>query len=334
MLAGSCRKAEPSAEPARADAGTASAAPSAPASPALVAQPKHDFGHVVQGETLRFAFATHNAGDGVLTVEDASEVLGCSGVPAPSVLEPGGHGRFEVTCRASIHGPLRVSLPLRANGRPAGELSLTGMVEPLVVFERVVLDVTLPFGDDRREEVRLRGKRARDARLTPASAPPPGLELSVLRGDAKESEGVAVRVSGTDVGTHVGSLRFLTGLSEPKELALSYVVKVLGTLEVTPTNPVLDLSALGEKPMVVTVKSSQPGFAVTRVDVMSGPFAAHVRRASGHFEIDVSAVPAKFDKGTRGVNGRLRIESNDRTEPSKEVPLFALGQLPATRAGH
>jgi hypothetical protein len=290
-----------------------------------VAQPKHDFGHVTQGDTLRHAFAAHNATSAALSVEDTLEVLGCAAVAVPGLLEPGGSGKLEVTCRASVPGPLRVSLPLRANGRPAGELALAAEVEPLLAFDRAVVDLTVPFGEERSAEVRLRGKHAKEARLTPAAAPPPSLEATVLRGDAATHEGVAIRSRGKAVGTHVGSLRYATGLAEPREVSLSYVVKVTGTLTVSPTNPVLELSGTGPKRVVVMVTCTQPGFIVTRAEVLDGPFTAKVQRGKDGYDVEISAAETKLPAGARGVNGRVRIHSNDRTEGAKELPLFALG---------
>jgi hypothetical protein len=325
LLLPACRKAPPKGEPMLAPASaSAEAAPGAALVP-LVAQPKHDFGHVTQGDTLRHAFAAHNTTSAALSLEDTLEVLGCAAVAAPGVLEPGGRGKLEVTCRASVPGPLRISLPFRANGRPAGELSLVAEVEPLLAFDRAVVDLTVPFGEERSAEVRLRGKHAKEARLTPAAAPPPGLEATVLRGDAETHEGVAVRAHGRAVGTHVGSLRYATGLDEPREVSLSYVVKVTGTLTVSPTNPVLELSGSGPKRVVVKVTSTQPGFVVTRAEVLEGPFTAKVRRGKDGYDVEISALEAKLVPGARGVNGRVRILSNDRAEGVKELPLFALG---------
>jgi hypothetical protein len=94
---------------------------------------------------------------------------------------------------------------------------------------------------------------------------------------------------------------------------------------VTPTNPVLDLGALGPRQAVVKVTSTQTGFVVTRAEVLEGPFAASVRRAGDGYEIEVTVIETKLSATARGVNGRLRIHSNDRTERAKEIPLFMLG---------
>ncbi len=322
-----CRRATPGGEQST-PAGGASTRPGASAgaggtSGALVASPHHDFGHVTQNDTLKHSFAAHNGTSDVLTVDDALEVLGCSAVTVPSVIEAGHDARVEVTCRATTPGPLRVSLPLRANGRPAGQLLLAGEVEPLLAFDRSVVELTVPYGERRSLAVHLRGKRAMDARLTP-EAFPPYIDAGVLR-ELATPEGVVVRALGNGVGTHVGSLRFVTGLPEPREVSLSYVVKILGTLTVSPTNPIVQLGGKGPSRVVVKVTSTQPGFAVSGAEITQGPFAARVHRAKDGFDVEITALEAKIPPGVRGVNGSVRILSNDRAEGTKEVPLFVLG---------
>jgi hypothetical protein len=323
MILTACRK-----EPPPEDRSSSAASPSTTvaASPAvIVANPKHDFGHVTQGETLRHAFMMHNAGSAALSVDDTLEVLGCRAVPVPKVLEPGANGKLEVTCRASVPAPLRVSLPLRANGRPAGELSMRADVEPLLVFDRGVVELKLPFGEERSDEVRLRGKFATEARLTLAAPPPPGLEATVLSGDTAKSQGVTVRARGKSVGTHVGSLRFATGLADPREVSLSYIVKVTGTLTVSPTNPVLELGVPGPKRVLVKVTSTQPGFVVTRAEVLDGPFSTSIRRGNDGYDVEIVAVDTKLVPGQHGMSGRVRIHSNDKTETVKDIPVLAIG---------
>jgi hypothetical protein len=75
----------------------------------------------------------------------------------------------------------------------------------------------------------------------------------------------------------------------------------------------------------VKVTSTQPGFIVTRAEVLDGPFTAKVQRGKDGYDVEISAAETKLPAGARGVNGRVRIHSNDRTEGAKELPLFALG---------
>jgi hypothetical protein len=84
----------------------------------------------------------------------------------------------------------------------------------------------------------------------------------------------------------------------------------------------------------VKVKSLQPGFKVTSAEVVEGPFTASARRAGKDYEVEVLFAIEKLRHGVRGVNGRLRIHSNDRTEPTKELPLFALGRPPESAPRH
>jgi hypothetical protein len=325
-LPASCRK--PAATDDRAATTAAATPPAASAGDAaatLVAQARHDFGHVAQGATLRHVFATRNRTNAAIRVENTLEVLGCAGVAQPDALAPGEAGELHVTCRASIHGPLRVSLPLRANGRPAGELSLVATVEPLVAFDRALLDMNVAFGEAGETVARLRGKLARSARLSLASAPPPGMDVRVLPAADGGTQGTLLRLSRPAAGVHAGTLRFLTGLAEPEVVELPYSVRVTGTLVVSPTNPVLDLAAPGGARAIVRVTSAQPGFEVERAEVLEGPFSAHVRQEGAAFAVELSLVVAKFPPGAHGVNGRVRIVSNDRTEPMREIPLFALG---------
>jgi hypothetical protein len=298
----------------------------------LVAEPKHDFGRALQGVTLRHSFTTRNATAATLEVEAPREVLGCSGVPLPPRLAPGQTGKLEVSCRANIYGPLHVSLPLRANGQAAGELELTAEVEPLLAFDRALLEVSVPFGTSGSAEARLRGANAATARLLPLTAPPGGMAVAVLPPAGAGSQGVVLRVTSGAAGIHAGSLRFATGLAAPKEIEIGYRVKVASTLAISPTNPFLDLGAPAGSPVLVKVSSQRAGFRVERAEVLEGPFDARVRRDGDAYAIEVTIVAEKLDPGMRSANGRLLIVSNDRAEPTKEVPLFALGS-PA-RAGN
>jgi hypothetical protein len=324
-LAWRCAKPAPQGErpSASASAGTARGS-----SAALAVEHAHDFGRVTEGDTLQHGFVLRNTTGVAQSLEDVREVLGCAAVPVPRVLEPNQAGKLEVTCRANVRGPLRVSLPLRANGRSAGELSVAAEVEPLLAFDHALLEVRVPFGAANESGARLRGTLARRARLTPVEPPPAGMAVDVLSTAGDAGERVVLRVDRAPVGVHVGSLRFATGLAQPKAIELPYSVKVTGTLTVSPTNPVLDLAAPDGTRAVVVVTSAQPGFMVERAEVLEGPFSARVRRDGDGFRIEVTLVEARLSTAASGVNGRIRIVSNDRTEPSKILPLFALGRPP------
>jgi len=75
---------------------------------------------------------------------------------------------------------------------------------------------------------------------------------------------------------HAGNLVVATGLAQPKEIAMPYSCKVAGTLEVSPTKPVLHLKISGPKVVSIEVRSTQPGFEVHGARVIEGPFSASV----------------------------------------------------------
>jgi hypothetical protein len=49
--------------------------------------------------------------------------------------------------------------------------------------------------------------------------------------------------------------------------------------------------------------------------------------ADNRFQVQVTVVEDRLTTGERGSQGKLLILSNDRTEPEKEIPLFAFGKL-------
>jgi hypothetical protein len=292
----------------------------------LVESPRHDFGQVTEGDTLRHTFVAQNLANEALVLDDTPKVLGC-GVTVPGPLEPGRDGKVEVTCEATVPGPLQVSLPLRVSGRPVGELSISAKVEPLLAFAPSRFHLALGFGEKRNLEIRLQGKQATAARLSLVGVPPPGVEVRVLPRSSDERAGVEIRAVGEIAGTHAGSMRFSTGLERPPEVSLGYTLKVESTLAVSPTNPVVDLYAPGPKRAVLRVTSTQPGFSISRAEILEGPFTASVRRVKGGFEVEIGVVEEKLSPRMSGVNGRLLITSNDRTEGKKEVPLLAIGKV-------
>jgi hypothetical protein len=112
-----------------------------------------------------------------------------------------------------------------------------------------------------------------------------------------------------------------TALERPESLRLPYSIRVTGTLEVSPTNPYLRVEG---PPVDIEVKSSQLGFAVHRAEVI-GPFAADVSKQGAGFRVTVHVLESQIQPGARGAQGRLRIVSNDASEPEKELPLLAIG---------
>jgi hypothetical protein len=199
----------------------------------------------------------------------------------------------------------------------------------------------MAFGETDSQEVRLVGKLARAASLRVVTVNPPGPDVAILPAEGDEPAGVRVSDVGRRVGYEAGQVTLATGVDDPKELTLLYSRNVPGNLTVDPTNPYVDLRA-PEPGVVVRVTSSRKDFQLTRAEILDGPFAAHVERdPSGGYAVHVTPQSAarpgvdrpQPDKAgpasqQRGFLGKLRLVSNDPAEPTKDLPLFALGPLP------
>jgi hypothetical protein len=222
---------------------------------------------------------------------------------------------------------LRVTLPLGREGtgvrRP--ELVLRAEVEPLVAFDPPLTGADVSFGEAGLFAARLTGRRAAGVRLTPGSPLPKGFSANVIPGGDGAPARVDVRVAGLAVGRHAGTLSFATGLDAPATVGLGYLVDVRGTLTLDPTNPTLDLAGPGERSVTIEVRSSRPGFVVRGADVLDGPFAASVERRQEGYAVHVRAVEGGIPEGARGATGRVRIRSNDASEPEKVVSVLGYG---------
>ena len=128
-----------------------------------------------------------------------------------------------------------------------------------------------------------------------------------------------------------GNVVLSTNLARPRKISLPYSCQVTGSLAVSPSTPYFDLKAPGGRSLGVAVTSSQPGFVVRAVRVAEGPFSAFFERdtSGGGYTVTVTVRPDGIAGDARGTVGRLLIVSNDRTEPEKELPLFAFGGAPA-----
>ena len=295
-----------------------------------VAEPRHDFGVVVQEQQFRHDFAVRNGGSRPLLLEGVAPGRDCSGnVPVGSVA-PGDSARVEVMCRAVLHGPFRETLSLRSNDPLAPQLGLElrAEVTPLLAFEQDQIDFDLAFGETKRERVRLTGARAGAARITVAEPGSCGFTINVLPPEADKAAGLELLLEAKQPGVGVGQIVIKTGLERPAELGLRYTCKVRGTLQVSPTNPYFNLRQPAPNVRWIEVSSSEPGFRIKSVAVTEGPFAASFEPAdaAGHFRVKVTVLERQVKEDARGVVGKLLIASNDSSEPTKEIPLFAMGK--------
>ena len=147
------------------------------------------------------------------------------------------------------------------------------------------------------------GTKANSATVKLKSEVIADVAIEALPATQSETPGFAIQCKGHKPGLNSGNLVVTTDLERPRELALPYACKVIGTLEVNPTNPFFNLKVSGSKSVYVLVRSSQRDFQVHSVYVAEGPFAADFERASDgdYFRIKVAVIDDQIDDDTRGV---------------------------------
>jgi hypothetical protein len=318
LLAGGCR-------------GGKGEAPSPPAPRLRLAPERLELGRMVQEQESHGTVTVNNDGAAVLHIGGVAPSRFCAGRIEPAAIAPGQSANLVVTCRSDLHGPLREAIDIRSFDPrlPVATLQIVGEVTPLFAFDLPVVELAMPFGEERSQDVHLVGTLAAEARPRLTGAAAPDSEILPLPAPSERARGYRVHCLGRKVGANAGNLVVATGLPRPAEIAIPYACNVAGTLQVEPTNPYFNLKVSGDKAVRITVRSSQPGFEVRSVRVTDGPFAARFAHGEDDdtYHIDVTVLNERIADETRAIAGTLLIESNDRTEPRKEVPLFGSGRI-------
>lgn len=332
LLAVCSSTAVPSCHPSREEASNSSPTRPAAASSHLRIETKRvDFERMVMYEDAHRSVSISNEGKRPLQISSIERSRFCSGRVQPTTLEPGAQGQIELTCNSDLYGPMLEHLSVYTNDPEASHvtLDLEATVTPILAFDTASVALEMPFGQERTAEIRLIGIRANDAKIKLKSEVIPDVEIEAVPGLRDKARGFAIRCKGRKPGLNSSNLVITTNLERPREVAIPYACKVIGTLEVSPTNPFFNLKISGPKSVYVLVRSSQPNFQVHAVHVAEGPFAATFERASDgdYYRIKVTVIDEHIDDETRGVDGKLVIVSNDRTEPRKEIPLFGMGRV-------
>jgi hypothetical protein len=292
---------------------------------------KVDMGPGIQDEAMQKTILVHNEGRLVLEVGEIVASRFCSATIEPKVIEPAKAGQLEVTCRSDLYGPMREEIAIHSNDPdlPVVTLQLVGQVTPLLAFDVPSIELKMPFGEERSQEVHLIGALIEKARIRSKGPAVPDVDVipSSNKPDMVRSYGVHCR--GHKPGVNSGNIIITTGLERPKEIAIPFACNVVGTLEVSPTNPYFNLKVSGDQAVRLKVRSSQPGFEVQSVRITEGPFAAKFEHAEDDntYRIDVTVLKDRILDEARAATGTLIIVSNDRTEPRKEVPLFGTGRV-------
>jgi hypothetical protein len=284
---------------------------------------------VVLGTELLHRFDVENRRARAIEIRGVMAVHGCWATGAR--IGAGEKGTLDVRCPTIGSGSrtLRVPLVVEPSESRPPELELSANITPRLGFDKQLVELETAFGAPRSEQAGLIGALAEKVELR-LLAPPDGSLLNVrILPRGPHPARVKVTCKAKRVGVYTGNLMFQTQPPEAGELVLPYSCKVLGTLSVSPTNPYINLRLGGQKFVDLEVKSSAPGFALNAAEVSDGPFTARVEAATepGVFRVRVSVVEARLPDETRAATGTLRLVSNDRAEPHKEIPLFAFGRL-------
>jgi hypothetical protein len=296
--------------------------------------PTLDAGTFLQDETVHLTTFVSNVGSVPLEISKVGRSPACTGQVEPGTLAPGAVGKLELTCNSHLYGPTRQEITIDSNDPRSARmpLSLVFNVTPLLAFDTPVVRLDLFYGQEREQEVNLVGAMLEKARIKLTMPAPPDVEIIPEPPKTEKIRSFRIHCQGRKVGHNVGNLFITTGLDNPKDVAIPYECNVGGTLEVNPSNPVINLKKSGPKLVTIDVRSTQPNFEVMAAKIIEGPFTASFEPvADGTFRVKVTAVDDRIDDESRAVTGKIIIVSNDHTEPQKKVPLFGFGQVNRSR---
>jgi hypothetical protein len=295
-----------------------------------------DLGHATQDQAVIATVEIRNPGTRPLEIGAINGSRFCTGRIQSNVVPPGQANTLTVSCRSDLYGPLREAIDIHSSDPrlPKATLQIVADVVPLFAFDLPAVDLKMPFGTQRSQDVHLVGSLAAQAHPHLTSPPVTDSEIMPLSPAAGTPPGFQLRCLGKKIGANAGNIVVATGLDKPQEVAMPYVCNVTGTLDVSPTNPFFNLRLPGEKGARILVHSSQPHFEVREVRVTDGPFAARFAHAEDDdtYRIDVVVQSDRIADEARTAVGTLLIISNDRAEPHKEVPLFGSGRIDKSAA--
>jgi hypothetical protein len=301
----------------------------APLPPKLVVQGTTRLDSVEHGQPLRFALAVRNDGGETARALRVETDGDCVAKFARDVVPPGESTALEIVCESQTYGPYQRRVTLLSNARESPKLELTATIEPTLAFERPTLELKTTFGASASGEMPIVGTRSRENRLALGALAGEGVSAELLPASSARPPKVRLTLDGKRVGTRVGQVAVKSDFAGRPEITLLFRATVDGTLRVEPENPYLNLRFEAGRKLSLTVTSSQPGFSISEVKVLEGPFTATLVPTpviGGARTIEVRVALDEVSRETRGANGRLLIRSNDRSEPAREVPLFALGK--------
>ncbi len=302
------------------------------------AAPAHDFGTVVEGQTVHHVFPIRNSGAAPLIIGNIRAPAGCSVEVLPQKeIAPGSSADVKVTFNTSgRRGNLDKAITLESNDpkSPALSLSIRIDVDPLLGFAPSTLHIESRFGSSRTVEVALQGTWAPDAKLGIASVTGDLLSAEPLgKTPPSDRRGVRVTLDAKRIGEGAGNVVVSTGVAPIPEIVLPVSWLVRGNVEVRPSTLVFDPETPPGLVRILRVSSSKADFRIDAALASTSVFDATVVKlgSPGAFEVRVSLRGA--EAAGQSPTGNLTLKTNDPWQKSIVVPLRTEGEVPAARPG-
>jgi len=201
---------------------------------------------------------------------------------------------------------------------------------PALSFVASIVELAPALGERHTADARLSGPAVAHAHLTIDHVDDPALHVEVLAPDGSGAAGLRLTFTGDRAGVRTGQVVVTTGIDEPARLTLLYSLRVPSRITVTPSNPIFDLRDPSGRERLLQARGRGPDFRVAAVEIVHGPFRAAIE-SDGTTTAGAAAIRVRVDETAicgspqRGFLGKLRIRDNDPTQPTTDVPLFAMG---------
>jgi hypothetical protein len=310
-------------EKARADGGAALS----------VAEAIHDFGAVTEGDKLKHTFVLASAADlpiGIARVETTAPWV--TAELKTKQIPPGGKGEVEVSFDTLDHvGDLekRITVVSGDPSAPKIQLYVRARVAPLIAIEKPEEeeeDEFMHLGDKMVSELKIVGPKAAVAHLAIKTVTSPDVSAELIPAqDAGASPTLRVTVRGTALGHFHAGVILDTGIESKPTIAHFFEWAVLGNVTVAPRalHFEIDRSAPQDRrdETVARISSRIAGFEVRAAKSDSKAFTADLRRTAKPGDYELRVTVADRDAFHRTERANVVLSTNDKVEPSVNVPI-------------
>jgi hypothetical protein len=171
------------------------------ASPAIIVDGlHHDFGQILQGETLDHVYRFQNTGDEVLTLSNVRSSCGCTAaLLSQTRLEPGAVGELKVSFNsAGFKGKIRKNISVNTNdpNHPTVVFDLQGLVAVELAVEPSRINWgRVAVGESLQAELKIVNHSTRLVHLNQPKTTVSGVNVVLAENDLEPGEEAVLRVS-------------------------------------------------------------------------------------------------------------------------------------------